>query len=109
VASTLATALGAAAPTRRADGLDLMLPEGLTPDLFAAGLQALAAALAGSLEQVAELEVAKAEADRGLGEQMALAEGFKADALALKADAEEGRKVRLGRVCTEAKARVAGL
>ena len=115
-ARDVAAALGAGAPARKADALEIELPEGLDPAMVLAALQAVCDAIAaaqakmGDMEgQMSALEAAKAEADRICGEAMASAAGAKADADALRADAEEGRAVRLERVRAAARARIAGL
>lgn len=115
-AQAVAQALGAGAPARKADALEIELPESMDPAMLAAALHAMASAMEkmqgdnAALEgQVAALEGAKAEADKMCGSAMAEAEKYKADADALRADAEEGRAIRLERVKAAAKARVAGL
>ncbi len=115
-AGAVAQALGAGAPSRKADALEIELPETMDPAMVLAALQAVCSALEGATSkaaglegQVASLETAKAEADKLCGDAMAEAQQYKADCAALRADAEEGRRVRLEKVKAQAKARIAGL
>lgn len=108
-ASAVALAFGVGAPARKADALEIELPEAMDPAMVCAALQAVAGALDAALAKTSELEAAKAESDAACGAAMAEAAQAKADAAGLRADAEEGRRVRLDRVKAQAKARIAGL
>jgi hypothetical protein len=115
-AGAVAQALGAGAPSRKADALEIELPETMDPAMVLAALQAVCSALEGATSKLGEaeaaktaLEGAKAEADKLCGDAMAEAQQYKADCAALRADAEEGRRVRLEKVKAQAKARIAGL